>query len=96
MRPLTAIDGLLLMVMCIWGANFSVVKAALAEVSPPVFNSLRLILATALFLAVLQISRRFGDHRFVDRLGLRDTLAHSAGLSAREWVGVGSGLTGCC
>lgn len=88
MRSLSAIDGLLLLVMFIWGGNFSVVKAALGEVSPRAFNSLRLLLATGLFLAVLRLSRRFGRHHVLERLRLSDTLAHSPGLTTREWLGV--------
>ena len=88
MRSLEAIDGLLLLVMVIWGGNFSVVKAALAEVSPQAFNSLRLLLATGLFLAVLQLSRRSGRHGVLGRLGLHETLAHSPALTIREWLAV--------
>lgn len=49
----SALDlGLLLMVV-IWGANFSVIKYALREFSPVTFNALRLILASAVFLIAI-------------------------------------------
>ena len=50
---LTPFDGLLLLMVLIWGANYSVVKAALAEILPQAFNALRMIVASACFLAAL-------------------------------------------
>lgn len=44
------LDVALLMMVIIWGANFSVIKYALREFSPITFNALRLALATAVFL----------------------------------------------
>jgi len=37
----------------LWGANYAIVKAAIREVPPHAFNALRLIIASALFVAVL-------------------------------------------
>ena len=51
-RP-TSIDGLLALMVLIWGSNYSIVKAALAEIPPLAFNGVRLIIASALFLAAL-------------------------------------------
>jgi len=51
-------DGLLLLMTIIWGANYSIVKAALREIAPLAFNSLRLGLASLLFLATIALSRR--------------------------------------
>jgi drug/metabolite transporter (DMT)-like permease len=42
----------------IWGANFSVIKVALREFSPVTFNALRLMLATAVFLAAIALVTR--------------------------------------
>ena len=50
---LTPFDGLLLLMVLIWGANYSVVKAALAEILPQAFNVLRMAVASAIFLAAL-------------------------------------------
>ena len=37
----------------IWGSNYSIVKAALAEVPPIAFNGIRLALASTLLLTIL-------------------------------------------
>ena len=42
----------------IWGANFSVIKRAFEEVPPQPFNALRLLIASAVFLAAIAIARR--------------------------------------
>jgi drug/metabolite transporter (DMT)-like permease len=49
------IDLMLLAMILIWGINFSVVKAALAEMTPLSFNSLRFLLASALTLLALKL-----------------------------------------
>lgn len=41
----------------IWGANYSIVKSALAEIDPQAFNAVRMAIATALFLMVMAIAR---------------------------------------
>lgn len=51
--PLTPIDVLLLLMVLIWGGNFTVVKAALQYVPPLAFNALRLLVASAVFLAAI-------------------------------------------
>lgn len=87
LRP---IDGLLLAVMFIWGGNFSVVKLALAEVPPHAFNSLRLLLATTLFLVVLATRRVLGRSTSGPR-----PARHPPRLTLSEWAGVcGLGLVG--
>ena len=50
---LTPFDGLVLLMVLIWGANYSVVKSALREIQPQAFNALRLIVASAAFLGAL-------------------------------------------
>jgi drug/metabolite transporter (DMT)-like permease len=50
---LTPFDGLLLLMVLIWGANFTVVKAALADIPPQAFNALRLVVATGIFLTAI-------------------------------------------
>ena len=47
------IDALLLVMALIWGTNYSVVKAAFHELNPHAFNALRLMIASAVFLAVI-------------------------------------------
>jgi drug/metabolite transporter (DMT)-like permease len=55
----SAIDILLLLMVLIWGANYSIVKSVFGEVDPQAFNAVRMTLATALFLVVMTLSRRF-------------------------------------
>jgi drug/metabolite transporter (DMT)-like permease len=50
------IDLMLLAMILIWGINFAVVKAALAEMTPLSFNSLRFLLASALTLLSLRLT----------------------------------------
>ncbi|MEK6631023.1 MAG: DMT family transporter [Acidobacteriota bacterium] len=50
---LTPFDGLLLLMVLIWGVNFTVVKAALREIPPQAFNALRLVIASVLFLSAI-------------------------------------------
>jgi drug/metabolite transporter (DMT)-like permease len=51
-------DGLLLLMTLIWGVNYSIVKVALRTMPPLAFNSLRLLLASILFLVTLAVFRR--------------------------------------
>lgn len=50
---LAPIDGLMLLVVLIWGSNFAIIKLALAELPPLGFNALRLVLASGLLLSLL-------------------------------------------
>jgi drug/metabolite transporter (DMT)-like permease len=50
---LTPFDALLLLMVLIWGANYSVVKAAIREIPPQAFNALRMSVASAVFAAAL-------------------------------------------
>lgn len=52
---LTPIDGLLLLLVVIWGGNFSVIKVSIAEIPPLGFNVVRLVVATAALLVALGI-----------------------------------------
>jgi drug/metabolite transporter (DMT)-like permease len=54
----SALDAALLVMIVIWGANFSVIKYALREFSPVTFNALRLALATAVFLIAIAFLER--------------------------------------
>jgi len=49
------IDLMLLAMILIWGINFAVIKAALAEMTPLSFNSIRFLLASALTLLSLRL-----------------------------------------
>jgi len=50
---LTPFDGLLLLMVLIWGANYAVIKSALRELPPQAFNALRMALASAVFAAAI-------------------------------------------
>ena len=52
------LDALLLAMVIIWGANYSIVKSAIRNVPPLAFNAARLILASAVFAAALWIRHR--------------------------------------
>lgn len=55
---MTRVDIYLLLTAIIWGANYSVIKFVLQEVPPRAFNGLRLLVASAVFLVVIVLSRR--------------------------------------
>jgi len=65
------IDAMLLVMTLIWGSNFVIVKTAMREIPEYGFGSLRLLLAAALFLVVLE---RAGGVR-----------ASASRVSARDW-----------
>lgn len=50
---LSRLDAWLLLMAFFWGSNFVVVKAALRELPGPVFNAIRLTIASALFLGII-------------------------------------------
>ena len=43
----------------IWGTNFSIVKPAFREVDPQAFNAVRMIIASAVFIAIMKIVPRY-------------------------------------
>ena len=53
----TAIDGLLVLMVVIWGVNYSVIKRAFDEIPPQPFNALRLTLSSLVFLAAIRVAR---------------------------------------
>jgi drug/metabolite transporter (DMT)-like permease len=52
------IDALLVLVVVIWGSNYSVVKRAFDEMPPQAFNALRMALASLMFLGAMAAARR--------------------------------------
>jgi drug/metabolite transporter (DMT)-like permease len=52
-RRFARIDALLLLMTVIWGTNYSIVKGAFREIDPQAFNAIRMIIASAVFLAVI-------------------------------------------
>lgn len=56
-RPaFTATDALLLLVVTIWGSNFSLIKASITQISPLTFNALRLVIACVVLSAAARLS----------------------------------------
>jgi drug/metabolite transporter (DMT)-like permease len=76
-------DVLLLLMVLIWGGNYSLIKAALTEIPPLGFNSLRLALASSLFLILLAVGRTLP--RFARGSSIIDT---SPSISRRDWAGI--------
>jgi drug/metabolite transporter (DMT)-like permease len=70
------LDLLLLLMVIIWGSNFSVIKLALREFPEPTFNALRLMLASSVFLVAIAVVRARA------RAGLRPPEPR---LSGAEW-----------
>ena len=54
---LTLLDAALLLMVLIWGSNFSVVKVALLDFPEIPFNAMRLLVGSAVFLGVLWFNR---------------------------------------
>ena len=52
---LTLLDGALLLMVIIWGSNFSIVKVALRDFPEVAFNAMRLLVATIVYLGVLVV-----------------------------------------
>ena len=52
------IDALLVLMVLIWGVNYSVLKRAFVEIPPQPFNALRMVIASGLFLGAIRFARR--------------------------------------
>ena len=50
---MSRLDAWLLLMTFFWGSNFTVIKAALREMPGPAFNGMRMVLAAAVFLALI-------------------------------------------
>jgi drug/metabolite transporter (DMT)-like permease len=53
-----SIDALLVLMVLIWGANYSAIKRAFDEMPPQVFNALRIFLASCIFLTAIKLAQR--------------------------------------
>ena len=72
----------------IWGSNYSVVKTALGQIPPLPFNSLRLALASLLFLASLAVTGGTPEPAGVTgRPGWR-AFPSARALSGRDWLSI--------
>ncbi len=74
-------DGLLLLTVCFWGVNFSVVKFALADLPPLAFNGIRFLVASGTMVTLaLATGHRYSFQRrhivYMIGLGLVGNLAY--------------------
>jgi drug/metabolite transporter (DMT)-like permease len=51
-------DGLLVLMVIAWGANYSLLKRAFEEVPPAAFNTLRMVFSSSVFLVAIAVARR--------------------------------------
>jgi drug/metabolite transporter (DMT)-like permease len=91
-RPHVAIDGLLVLLVAIWGVNFSVLKVAFLEVPPLPFNALRLMVSVALFLGAIGYVRYRGDEGTGPVASVFST---PTPVTRRDWLELGAlGIVG--
>ena len=57
-RPSWGIDALLVLMVVIWGANYSVIKRCFAEIPPQPFNALRLVVGAGTFYLAIRAARQ--------------------------------------
>ena len=55
---MSRVDGLLILMVLIWGANYSVIKRAFQEIPAQPFNAVRIILASGVFWVAIRSARR--------------------------------------
>ena len=83
---LTKADSLLILMTFIWGTNFSIVKPAFREIDPQAFNAVRMIVASAVFVAIMKI---------VPRWTRSDIFWTPEPITRRDWLAItGLGIVG--
>lgn len=93
---LTPIDLLLVLMVVLWGSNYSVVKHVFREIDPQAFNAVRMTIASALFLIVMLAVRAAGPRRAPGG-AFGSVLRTSARLTPRDWAALTAlGLVGHC
>jgi drug/metabolite transporter (DMT)-like permease len=86
-----SVDAFLVLMVLIWGANFSVLKRAFLEIPPQPFNALRLILAASVFLLGITIARR----RLAAGLAVSPVFGNVHPVTRADWLSlVGLGIVG--
>jgi drug/metabolite transporter (DMT)-like permease len=88
----TGMDGLLLAMVLVWGANFSLVKVLLRHLTPLAFNSVRLLISSALFLLAIATTRTLERGR--KARGRNSGRANPASRQGLSVFGASSRLTG--
>jgi drug/metabolite transporter (DMT)-like permease len=100
---LTALDGLLLLMILIWGTNFSLVKVALRDFPEIAFNAMRMLTSGIVFVALIASARERPSFARADWirlvfLGLVGTFLYQfmfVGGLKRTSAGNGSLVVGC-
>jgi drug/metabolite transporter (DMT)-like permease len=88
------IDLLLLLMILIWGTNYSIVKHAFREIDPQAFNAARMTVASVVFLSLILVVRRVGGRREPARLGA-GILYTPAPITGSDWLWLaGLGVVG--
>ena len=80
------IDALLVLMVVIWGVNYSVIKHAFAEVPPQPFNAFRLIIASSVFLLAIRYARGRAKG---GRGGVSRAFFTPAAVTRRDWIDLG-------
>jgi drug/metabolite transporter (DMT)-like permease len=90
----SGIDVLLLLMTVIWGTNYSIVKTAFLEMDAQAFNAVRMVIASAVFLAIIGgVRLRPWDGAASGRL--RTIVYTPAPITARDWLALtGLGIVG--
>ena len=94
------IDVLLLLMTIIWGTNYSIVKYAFLEIHPQAFNAVRMLIASAVFLAIIVALRRSaanGGAAGAEGGGIVSIFHTPAPLTRADWIALaGLGIVGHC
>ena len=88
------IDALLVLMVLVWGVNYSVIKHAFREIPPQPFNAMRITLASLVFLTAIRIAR---DRAGRARGSLSSAFYTPTPVTRRDvWDLVWLGLVGHC
>jgi drug/metabolite transporter (DMT)-like permease len=80
---MSRIDALLVLMVLIWGANFSVIKRAFLEIPPQPFNALRLVIAALVFAGAIAWAKR----RARGAPGQLSSVVHTThDVTRRDWL----------
>ena len=91
---LSPMDGLLVLMVIAWGANYSLLKRAFEEVPPAAFNTLRMGFSSAVFLGGIWMARR---HASRSATGPSSVFHTPHPLTSRDrWDLVWLGVVGHC
>ena len=100
MSRFSTLDGLLLLMAVIWGTNYVIIKSAVAELDPLVFNAFRLTEASIVMLATMAAVRRARPPDNARSPATREwtTIFRTpASVTRRDWMGLAAlGLIGHC